>query len=84
MSKQHFSRRRFLQIAGAGATTLALGRGPFQSLRAEAAGQLLPAGYLETSGAQIVPAGGGASVRLAGVNWYGFDCDTYCAGEYRR
>lgn len=40
---------------------------------------LLPAGYLHTSGSRIVDAYGNP-VRLAGVNWYGFDCSSMVAG----
>ncbi len=42
-------------------------------------GNLLPAGYLHTSGTQIVDATN-TPVRLAGVNWYGFECEGYVAG----
>mgnify|MGYP001212188817 CR=1 FL=1 len=43
------------------------------------AGQPLPAGYLHTAGSSIVDANDN-SVRLAGVNWYGMDCDANCVG----
>lgn len=36
-------------------------------------GQLIPAGYLHTDGADIVAADG-TRVRLGGVNWYGMEC----------
>jgi endoglucanase len=42
-------------------------------------GHPLPSGYLHTQGAQIVDANNNP-VRLAGVNWYGFDCNSYVAG----
>ena len=42
-------------------------------------GQPLPAGYLRTSGTRIVGSDG-TPVRLAGVNWYGFDCSAMVAG----
>lgn len=43
------------------------------------AGHLLPSGYLRTSGSQIVDVNGNV-VRLAGVNWYGFDCSSMVVG----
>ncbi len=39
----------------------------------------LPAGYLHTSGTDIVAADG-RPVRLAGVNWYGFECESMVPG----
>jgi endoglucanase len=39
----------------------------------------LPAGYLHTQGARIVDVNN-TGVRLAGVNWYGFDCTSTVAG----
>jgi endoglucanase len=42
-------------------------------------GHSISKGYLRTSGAQIVGADG-RPVRLAGVNWYGFDCTGMVAG----
>jgi aryl-phospho-beta-D-glucosidase BglC (GH1 family) len=44
-----------------------------------ASGPLLPSGYLHTSGSRIVDAAG-HPVRLMGVNWYGFDCNSMVAG----
>jgi endoglucanase len=41
--------------------------------------RLLPAGYLRTQGASIVD-GGGTAVRLAGVNWYGFETPAMVVG----
>lgn len=40
---------------------------------------LLPDGYLHTSGSSILGADN-APVRLAGVNWYGFECNSMVAG----
>jgi endoglucanase len=40
---------------------------------------LIPSGYLQVSGVKIVD-GSGNPVRLAGVNWYGFECDSLVAG----
>jgi aryl-phospho-beta-D-glucosidase BglC (GH1 family) len=40
---------------------------------------LLPPGYLHTVGSSIV-APDGTAVRLAGVNWYGFDCNSMVVG----
>jgi endoglucanase len=42
-------------------------------------GRLLPSGHLHTRGAQIV-AGDGTPVRLAGVNWYGFETPSMVVG----
>lgn len=41
--------------------------------------QLLPSGYLHTSGSHIVDTAGHPA-RLMGVNWYGFDCNGMVAG----
>lgn len=47
-------------------------------------GQLLPSGYLHTRGSEIVSESG-ERVRLAGGNWYGFDCSGMVPGglDYR-
>lgn len=74
------SRRTFLKAVGAGAAGLGFSRYTMPATPARAGfANLLPGGYLSTSGAQIVSQDG-VPVRLAGVNWYGFDCDTYVAG----
>ncbi|GAC1522285.1 MAG: hypothetical protein NVS2B16_30080 [Chloroflexota bacterium] len=81
VSKRDMSRRDFVRRVGAGAAAFALAdAGVFAQRpgRAQAA-TLLPSGYLSTRGSQIVDANGG-SVRLAGVNWYGFDCTGHVAG----
>jgi endoglucanase len=44
-----------------------------------ASSSLLPAGYLHTSGAQIVDVTS-QPVRLVSVSWYGFDCNGMVAG----
>lgn len=41
--------------------------------------QLLPSGYLHTQGTAIVDENG-HPVHLAGVNWYGFDCNSMVVG----
>lgn len=41
--------------------------------------QPLPSGYLHTEGARILDENN-QPVRLAGVNWYGFDCSSLVAG----
>jgi endoglucanase len=43
----------------------------------------MPAGYLHTSGSQILDAAD-KPVRLAGVNWYGFDCNSMVPGGLGR
>src|SRR5579872_3989658 len=40
-------------------------------------------GYLRTAGTKIVDSAGNP-VRLAGVNWYGFDCDSMIPGGLGR
>ncbi len=45
----------------------------------EALAAALPAGYFHTRGAQILDAGNNP-VCLAGVNWYGFECNTMVPG----
>jgi endoglucanase len=52
-------------------------------VKAGTGGALLPTGYLSTQGSRIVGANG-VSVRLAGVNWYGFDCTSMVAGGLDR
>jgi aryl-phospho-beta-D-glucosidase BglC (GH1 family) len=47
--------------------------------RSAAPNNLLPSGYLRTQGTRIVDVTGRA-LRLAGVNWYGFDCPSMVAG----
>ncbi|GAC1468307.1 MAG: hypothetical protein PVSMB7_16110 [Chloroflexota bacterium] len=42
-------------------------------------GRLLPAGYLHTAGSSIADVDGNP-VQLAGVNWYGADCNANCVG----
>ncbi len=44
---------------------------------------LLPPGHLHTDGARIVDVDG-RTVRLAGVNWYGFECEPMVAGGLDR
>lgn len=77
------TRRSFLEGVGVSAAGLALS-GPGAVARAAAGpsavdAKPLPPGLLQTSGAQIVSASG-ARVRLAGVNWYGFECNSMVAG----
>jgi endoglucanase len=45
--------------------------------------KLLPAGYLHTDGPRIADSDG-RTVRLAGVNWYGFECEPMVAGGLDR
>lgn len=79
------NRRDFLKATGAGVSALALSGGDFFSQRAEAAGikHPLPAGYLSTNGSLMVAANNPSqSCRLAGVNWYGFECNSQVAGGF--
>ena len=90
---RRLSRRVFLAGLGAGAAALAV-QGPPDAARAAKGGSPkptptpttaptyghpLPQGYLHTAGAQIT-ASDGTPVRLAGVNWYGFECNSFVAG----
>ena len=72
------TRRRLLEGAGLGAAALAGGPGLFGQVP-EALAAPLPAGYFHTWGAQILDAGNNP-VCLAGVNWYGFDCNSMVPG----
>lgn len=72
------TRRRFLGGAGLGAAALTVGS-PFFGQVAEALAAPLPSGYLHTWSAQILDTNNNP-VRLAGVNWYGFDCNSMVPG----
>jgi endoglucanase len=72
------TRRRLLGEAGLGVAALTLGAASFDP-SAEALAAPLPAGYLHTRGAQILDAKN-KPVRLAGVSWYGFDCNSMVPG----
>ena len=78
------TRRRFLGGAGLGVAALTVGT-PFSGEVAEALAAPLPAGYFHTQGAQILDASNNP-VRLAGVSWYGFDCNSMVPGglNYQR
>jgi len=72
------TRRRFLGGAALGAAALTVGPPLFGQV-AEAMAAPLPSGYLHTQGAQIRDTNNNP-VRLAGVNWYGFDCNSMVPG----
>ncbi len=72
------TRRRLLEGVGLGAAALAGGPSLFGQV-SEALAAPLPAGYFHTRGAQILDARNNP-VRLAGVNWYGFECNSMVPG----
>ncbi|GAC1510783.1 MAG: hypothetical protein NVS2B16_11290 [Chloroflexota bacterium] len=73
------TRQRFLTQVGVGTAALAVGGTRGLGQLAEALASPLPSGYLHTQGSQIVDANN-TPVRLAGVNWYGMDCDSMVPG----
>jgi len=72
------ARRRFLGGAGLGAAALTVGA-PLFGRGAAALAAPLPIGYFHTRGAQILDACN-SPVQLAGVNWYGFECNSMVPG----
>jgi len=72
------ARRRFLGGAGLGVAALTVGA-PLFGRGAEALAAPLPIGYFHTQGAQILDADDNP-VQLAGVNWYGFECNSMVPG----
>ena len=72
------TRRRLLEGVGLGAAALAAGPSLFGQV-SEALAAPLPAGYFHTRGAQILDADNNPAC-LAGVNWYGFECNSMVPG----
>lgn len=72
------TRRRLLEGAGLGAAALTVSPDLF-GRAAEALAAPLPTGYFHTQGAQILDASN-RPVRLVGVSWYGFDCNSMVPG----
>src|SRR5689334_12605950 len=84
MRRGIMSRGRFLRTLGAAAAGAGLagraGRAhAMRDLPNTIYGTPLPSGYLRAEGSQIVGTDG-LPVRLAGVNWYGFECSSMVAG----